>query len=82
MTSTIKGMNENSVKVDMLSTTSEFVPEDALVIVDKQRDETVYHRQYVPFIEEVRGASPEREKTQEGMTSSATRTDDDENRDD
>ncbi len=34
------------------------------------------------FIEEVRGASPEREKTQEGMTSSTTQTDNCENRDD
>ena len=36
----------------------------------------------MPFIEEVRGASPEREKTQEGMTSSTTRTNDGKNRDD
>jgi len=43
-----------------------------LVIVDRQTDETVCHRQYVPFIEDERGASSEREKTQEGMTSSAT----------
>ena len=37
---------------------------------------------YLPFIEEVRGASPERGKTQEGMTSSTTRTNDGKNRDD
>ena len=44
MTSTIKGMNENRVKVTMLSATSEFAPEAALVRVNKQKGETVYHR--------------------------------------
>jgi len=56
--------------------------EYTLVIVDRQTDETVCHRQYVPFIEDEKGVSSEREKTQEGMTSFATHNDDDKNSED
>ena len=51
--------------------------EYTLVIVNRQPGKTVCHRQYVPFIEDEKGASSEREKTQEGMTSSATHNDGD-----
>ncbi len=77
MTRAVRRMDENIVEVAMLLMTSEFIPEDARVIADRHRDETVPHRQYKPWINEVRGASSEREKTQEGMTSSATCNDGD-----
>ena len=43
MTRAVKGMNENNVKVTMLSMTSEFALEAALVRLDKQKGETVCH---------------------------------------
>ena len=44
MTRGVKGINKNMVKVTMLSTTSEFALEAALVRLDKQKGETVHHR--------------------------------------